>query len=231
MFISKVTLYSNEVDQMRHFYVHELGFPLIESSEDAFSIKAGCSELEIRKSHSDEEPFYHFAFNIPQNKFKEAKTWAKSKVTLHKEDDEDEVYFEHSDAYSLYFSDPSHNIVEFIARNSSAASEENFSVQSVINISEINITTNDVMSAGKGLNQFGVPVRYEESVKEDGLNFMGEYEEGAFLLLGPRGRRWIFSDKKAEVYPLSITINQVKNIEIDSKGEIRFTDCRDIPTA
>ncbi|MGG3001887.1 hypothetical protein ABEO93_06660 [Bacillus atrophaeus] len=60
---------------------------------------------------------------------------------------------------------------------------------------------------------------------------MGEYEEGAFLLLGPKGRRWIFSDKKAEVYPLSITINHMKNIEIDSKGEIRFTDCRDIPTA
>ncbi|GED01792.1 hypothetical protein BAT02nite_14360 [Bacillus atrophaeus] len=68
MLISKVTLYSNEVDQMRHFYVHELGFTLIESSEDAFSIKAGCSELEIRKSHSDEDPFYHFAFNIKKPK-------------------------------------------------------------------------------------------------------------------------------------------------------------------
>ncbi|MBE1556749.1 hypothetical protein [Sporosarcina limicola] len=49
---------------------------------------------------------------------------------------------------------------------------------------------------------------------------MGEKEDGAFLLLGPRKRRWYFSDREAEIFPLSIKINNQKNIELDEKGKI-----------
>ncbi|MFY0783279.1 VOC family protein [Peribacillus simplex] len=220
MIINKVTLYSHALNDMRNFYVNELGFELLSHTDDGFEIKAGDSVLEIKKYHLQEKPFYHFAMNIPTNLFTSAKAWAKSKVELTREDEVDEVYFSYSNAHAFYFSDPSGNIVEFISRYSvSPKSEaESFSAQNVLCISEINITTNEVRTLGNQLVSFGVPVRKAETISEDGLNFMGEHEAGSFLLLGPSKRRWIFSDRESEIFPLSIVVNQQLEISLDGEG-------------
>ncbi|MBY8911984.1 VOC family protein [Bacillus sp. YC2] len=223
MLINKVMLYSDALEETKRFYVQKLGLSLIESTGDSFTIKAGESELMFRLADSQSHPFYHFAFNIPNNHFREAKAWAKSKVAFHTEDGEDEVYFPHINARSFYFSDPSHNLVEFIARDSSPASEESFSIQSVLNIGEINVTAAEVVSTGETLQRFGIPVRKHAPLTEDGFHFMGDYKDGAFLLLGPRGRRWIFSDQHAEFHPLSITVNGTTHIEADGEGGIDIT--------
>ncbi|WHY97035.1 VOC family protein [Peribacillus simplex] len=220
MIINKVTLYSHAWDEMRNFYVDVLGFELLSQTDDVFEMKAGESVLEIKRYHQKEKPFYHFAMNIPTNLFTSAKEWAKSKVELTREDDDDEVYFSYSDAHAFYFLDPSGNIVEFISRHSVSPKSEakSFSAQNVLCISEINITTDEVRALGNQLISNGVPVRNGEAISEDGLNFMGEHEAGSFLLLGPRKRRWIFSNKESEIYPLSIVINQQLDISMDGKG-------------
>jgi catechol 2,3-dioxygenase-like lactoylglutathione lyase family enzyme len=224
MLINKVTLYSQNLDEMKDFYVNQLGFNLLDSNENSFEIIVGDSVLEIKKYHLEEKPFYHFAINIPSNLFKEAKEWAKTRATLIKEEGEDEVYFSFLNADSFYFLDPSANIVEFISRYSvSPKCEENtFSAQKALNISEINITTNDVISVGNQLIDFGIPERDGDSIEGEGLNFMGENEDGAYLLLGPRKRRWFFSDKESEIFPLTIQIDNYKNIVLDEKGKITF---------
>lgn len=51
---------------------------------------------------------------------------------------------------------------------------------------------------------------------------MGEREEGSFLLLRHRKRRWIFSDKESEIYPLRVQINGVKNIVLDNDGNVNL---------
>lgn len=78
---------------MRNFYVDVLGFELLSQTDEGFEIKAGESMLEIKKYHHKEKPFYHFAMNIPANLFTSAKAWAKSKVELTREEDDDEVKF------------------------------------------------------------------------------------------------------------------------------------------
>ncbi|MBT2574961.1 VOC family protein [Bacillus sp. ISL-51] len=223
MLINKVTLYSDALEKTKRFYVRELGFTLIESTDDSFTIKAGDSELEFRRTDSQSHPFYHFAFNVPNNQFHEAKAWAKGKVAFQTEVGEDEVYFPHINARSFYFSDPSQNLVEFIARDSSPASEESFSIESVLNIGEINVTAAEVVSTGETLQRFGIPVRNDAPLAKDGFHFMGDYKDGAFLLLGPRGRRWIFSEQHAEFHPLSITVNGTTHIEADGEGGIDIT--------
>ena len=35
-----------------------------------------------------------------------------------------------------------------------------------------------------------------KEIQLDGLNFLGNYEDGANILLGPSERLWYFSDKK-----------------------------------
>ncbi|WP_430786594.1 VOC family protein [Virgibacillus flavescens] len=208
MIISRVSLYTNYLNQLKEFYIDHLGFIELTSDEKSFKIKIGQSVLEFIQNDDLEKPFYHFAFNIPTDIVDSAKEWAKSKVALTTEEDEDEVYFTNSKAQSFYFLDPAGNIVEFISRKevSPASEAPHFTTDHLLNISEINLTTNNVISIGNQLINFGIPARDNESLDSDFLNFMGEKEDGAFLLLGPKGRRWIFSDADSEVFPLSIHI-------------------------
>ncbi|WP_410983173.1 glyoxalase [Bacillus cereus] len=221
MLINKVILYSNTLEEMRRFYNNSLSFQLIHSDEASFSIQVGESELEFCKSHSNTKPFYHFAFNIPSNQFAEAKEWAKKKVVLNVEDGADEVYFSRSNAHSFYFMDPAGNIVEFISRHTTPSeSNEPFSIDSILNVSEMSLTTDEVLKVGNQLIEYGIPVRDGEELS-DGFQFMGE--NGIYLLLGPSGRRWFFSDLDAEVHPLMIEIDNKKQIEINRQGECNIS--------
>jgi catechol 2,3-dioxygenase-like lactoylglutathione lyase family enzyme len=224
LIINKVTLYSHALNDMRTFYVNELGFELLADTQDGFEIKVGDSVLEIKKYLHEEKPYYHFAMNIPTNLFLAAKEWAKSKVELTREDDEDEVYFSFSDAHAFYFLDPSGNIVEFISRYAVSPKSEavSFSAQNVLCISEINITTDEVRVLGNQLMGLGIPARKDEPIREDGLNFIGEHEAGSFLLLGPRKRRWIFSKRESEIFPLSIVIDEQITISVDGEGYMKW---------
>lgn len=220
MEINKVTIQTSKLKESEDFYHRVLGLQLINSNENKFTIKVGSSLLEFLETNKEINPFYHFAFNIPANQFQEAKFWAQSKVSLTVENGEDEVYFEFLDAHSFYFVDPSGNIVEFISRHSvSVQSNEVFSENSILNISEINITTKEVISVGNRLIASGTYVRDGKELTES-LNFMGS--NGSFLLLGPPNRKWLFSDKQSECFPVVITINQEKVIEVDDNGEVEI---------
>ncbi|MGE7879247.1 VOC family protein [Peribacillus muralis] len=223
MKINKVTLYSHSLDEMLKFYVDELGFELRAQTNASFEITIGDSVLEVKDYHPQEKPYYHFAINIPTNLFTSAKKWAKSKVELMKEDGEDEVYFTLSDAHSFYFSDPSGNIVEFISRYavSPKSPSKTFSVQESLCISEINLTTDKVGFIGNKLNSLGLPVRKAEAISEGRLNFIGQHEAGSFLLLGPRKRRWFFSNRVSETFPLSIVIDDQLIISLNREGEMK----------
>ncbi|MFC4560140.1 VOC family protein [Virgibacillus kekensis] len=221
MFINKVSLYSNRLRETKDFYTETLGLELLGSEESSFRIKVGESVLEFIESKQKIEPFYHFAFNIPDNVFNEAKEWTRSRVNLNEDEGDDEAHFEFLNSRAFYFNDPSGNIAEFIARRNNQSPAKEFSVDSIMNISEINLTVKDVKSAANQLVKFGIPVRENESVEENSLNFMGEAEDAAFLLLGPEGRRWIFSEKYSEVHPVSIQVDNQKLIKLDN-GELKL---------
>ena len=223
MIINKVTLYSHVLDEMRDFYVGELGFELHSLTDDGFAIKVGESVLEMKSYHLQDKPFYHFAINIPTNLFTSAKKWAKSKVELMKEDGVDEVHFSLSHAHAFYFLDPSGNIVEFISRYavSPESQSKTFCARESLCISEINLTTDEVGDIGNTLMGLGLPVRKDESINEGRLNFIGQHEEGSFLLLGPRNRRWFFSDRVSESFPLSVVIDDQLTISLDDEGKMK----------
>ncbi len=102
MQINNITLYSCALEETKHFYERVFGFSLIEASGDSFTIKAGESELEFRRTDSQSHPNYHFAFNIPNNRFDEVKAWIKDKVVFQTEDGEGEVYFSYKGAFLLF---------------------------------------------------------------------------------------------------------------------------------
>ncbi len=58
-----------------------------------------------------------FAFNIPENQFREAKAWLASRVEIARPNGSDEIFYDDWNAHAVYFPDPGGNLVEFIARH------------------------------------------------------------------------------------------------------------------
>ncbi|WP_047986573.1 VOC family protein [Ornithinibacillus californiensis] len=222
MEITSVILHTASLKEMRDFYIETLEFPLIKESEVSFRIAVGSSELEFTSESVRGTPYYHFAINIPSNKFHEAQSWAKEKVKLSTEDGDDEAHFSFMDAYAFYFNDPSGNIVEFIARSTSVEEKEPFSINQVINISEIGLTLEDAISVGNEMIANGIEERFNQPLSSTSLNFMGDKEKGIFIILNQPGRRWIFSDKLSTVYPLEITTSEHHRIRVDSNNHFKI---------
>ena len=220
MEIKSLTLQTDHLQSMKEFYINKLGFLLIAEDEESFQIQTGTSVLEFTKRNIGSKPFYHFAFNIPANQFNEAKFWLKNKVQLLTEDGEDEVNFSHLPAQAIYFEDPSGNIVEFIARfNINEERSEPFTINSILNISEIGLIVDDVIKAGEKLKKAHIFQRDHKPLNEKFLNFMGVRELGIFILLAHPGRRWLFSDKYSTIFPLEMTVENGRKLIVNNEGE------------
>lgn len=221
MYIKKATLITKQLKEMQKFYSERLGFQLISNSDTSFEVQIGTSILMFTQSDNMEETQYHFAFNIPSNQFKQAKQWVQTKVKLLEECGVDEIYFEKSHAHACYFLDPSENVVELIAHDVSPASvEEHFTSDLLLNIAEMNITTDDVYHVGEVLKQLGIPVRHSHQLDKNSLNFIGEHQDGTFLLLGPSERTWYFSSKKAIVSPVTLELSNHLKLILDRNGQL-----------
>lgn len=209
----KVTLYTNKLDEVKGFYEYQLGFRIVEEDESSFMLAIGESQLIFRESNRP--AFYHFAFNIPGNQFTLAKGWASSRVELNRQEGMDEIYYANFDADAFYFEDPAGNIVEFIGRRNTDKMG-NFTVDSLLNISEVSITTPHVAEVGKHIEDMGIPVRGNKGIDPDSLNFLGQ--GAAFILLVAPKRTWYFSKRKSEVHPVSIELTDGRQIDIDEEG-------------
>jgi catechol-2,3-dioxygenase len=204
--INKIDLYIHNFNETIMFYKETLSFTCLSKNEYSATFQIGNSQLVLHKEQ-DESYFYHFAFNIPSNMFQKAKSWLAEKVSFLTEDGKDQVHFnQRTQAYACYFEDPSGNIVEFIARTetSSASFDAEFSSKHVLSISEINLSTDHVTDYAHKMRKMGIHVRDESPLSLTSLNFMGEYEDGAFILLGPLNRRWFFSSKLSIYSPIII---------------------------
>lgn len=219
MKINKVTLYAHDLTRMDNFYCMKLGFKRLERSSTSLEIQIGDSILAFELAHPEEQKQYHFAFNTPSNLFYEAKEWIRQYSPLLTDNGQDEVYFESINAHSLYFYDPEENVVEFIARSINPEVQAvEFTAETILSIGEINLTTDNILNIGGELILRGIPVRGNERLVESSLNFMGESEDDAYLLLGPAKRNWYFSTKEAVVSRVKIDVNNQHQLIIDENG-------------
>lgn len=99
-------------------------------------------------------------------------------------------------------------------------SSSSFSVEHVLNIGEINLTTDDILMVARKLKNFDIKSIENKDIQPDVLNFLGNYEDGANILLGPSERLWYFSSKKAIVSPICIEINEAVQLNMDEKGQL-----------
>ncbi|WP_141905123.1 VOC family protein [Lysinibacillus sp. Y5S-8] len=228
MKITKVQLFVHDLQKMQKFYSDQLGFALLENTGDYFTIAVGESRLTFEKAPTSIQKQYHIALNIPRNLFYQAKIWAKERVGLLTSEGQDEVYFDFLKAYSCYFYDPEGNILEFIARQEVNPEQDTayFSMEQVLQIGEINVTTDDILAAARKLNEHAIKPINDQKIQLDALNFLGNYEDGANILLGPSERLWYFSDKKAVISPICIEINDTLQLFVDEKGQLTISQKR-----
>lgn len=214
--IKSAKLYTNNIKALRRFYVNMLELDLTESTAEQFTVRIGESHLTFKQT--DKPAFYHFAINIPGNQFSMMKYWITDRITLNREESRDEVYFPSFDADSMYFEDPVGNIVELIGRRKRDLFGD-LTKESFLNISEIGMATPYVGEVGDELQDLGIPLRNGTEVEPNELNFLGRGDN--FIVLVPPGRRWYFSKKVSEVYPLELTWNNT-HIKLDKEGKLAF---------
>lgn len=178
MKITELELFTPNLEEQTSFYSEVLEFSIVESSSDSVSFKVGASVLKL--TYREKTTPYHYAINIPANKEKEALEWLKQRVEVLTFEGNEIQYFDFWDAKAIYFYDKDKNIGEFIARRTlKNDSTEPFDVNSLVEISEIGIPTNDIARDYESIkNKSGLPIfsgsleRFASVGDENGLFIM-----------------------------------------------------------
>ncbi|MBS1551207.1 MAG: hypothetical protein JST15_03945 [Bacteroidetes bacterium] len=205
MQIKEIILQTHLINELKNFYGNVLDLNIKEESPESFSFNTGDSLVRFEKSAGDVKPFYHFAFNIPENSLSSAKKWLKPRTLLIKSPDDgtDEFDFQSWNAHSVFFYDPAGNILEFIARhNLKNGTDGEFTERNILNISEIGVPVKSVSEFSGLLNDtYGIPYF---SGDNDTFSAMGN-NNGLFIIVN-KGRKWYPDCPEAEIFPLSIKI-------------------------
>lgn len=215
MIIKGLELFTDKIDELKKFYTQTLELKLIKEDISSFTVNCGETLLTFSISPELRKPFYHFAFNIPCNKFSEAKVRISAKQYLISLNGEDEFDFRSWNAHSIYFYDPAGNIVELIARhNLNNSSSEEFSGKSILSVSEIGLPVCNVKEFYDEISRkFNIPI-FSGDKKE--FCAAGN-DEGLFIIVN-KGRKWFPDCGAAEIFPVVINIlsEKVKEIEFEN---------------
>ncbi|HLP21901.1 MAG TPA: hypothetical protein VK174_16420 [Chitinophagales bacterium] len=203
MNIEKLILYTNDLPGTRKFYKEKMALN-VNATGNELSIDAGATQL-IFKHIDAEKPVYHFAFNIPANKIKEALEWCHQQnlQTICYEDME-VVDFPNWNAQSLYFLDSNGNILEFIARRDlNNNSTMPFNADQILCVSEIGIVTTSVPHfCGQLIYNYGVKY-YDKQSPLPNFSVIGN--ANGLLIVVPPKRPWFPTKITSALYPMEVT--------------------------
>jgi catechol-2,3-dioxygenase len=189
MRIYELRLEADNLVTQRDFYHGMLNMSVLAASPAELTLQVGSTRLTFTHAAHGAQPRAHFDFNVPPQRFAEAKAWLAARTPLIADHHGlDEFAFNNWDARAVYFRDPAGNIVEFIAREGlPPAPPEAFSAASMLCVSEVGMATADVPATARMLAaQLGIAV-YRGSAS-DTFTALGD-EHGLFIIV-QRGREW-----------------------------------------
>lgn len=217
MKISTLKLYSANIREQKHFYLHTMAFPLLREWEDGFTVSIGGTRLSFL--HRPDAKPYHFAINIPSNQENEALAWLQQRVEILPFEGEWLVDFPNWNAKAIYFYDADQNIVEFIARkNLQADSEARFSPESLMEVSEIGTPVKNIEAVFHFLNHhFSLEKYYGDF---DIFGAIGD-ENGLFIVINNDKKDWFpVGDKAYDVdYEIVFSVDGQENKLTFTKGQ------------
>ena len=193
MEILRLKIFSKNIEKQGLFYQEKLGLPLLKKTSQAIHFQIGNSILEIQeKLHATP---YHFAINIPSNQEDQALNWLKERVAILKDVDAEIQDFDFWNAKAIYFYDADNNIVEFIARKNLAnSSDKAFSIDSLLEISEIGVPTNNIEQVYQQINTLTDLEIYDGNLER--FCAIGD-EHGLFIAINKNVKDWFPTNDKA----------------------------------
>jgi len=201
MRISELELGTHRFEEMKDFYSNVLGFKLVTSHDGLFKVQTGSSALTFR-GESDVQPFYHFAFNIPENLLSESMRWLAERGVEFLSTEDGEIEVDQGpkwNAHSCYFHDPAGNIVEFIARHDLKYTASEFTVDEVLYISEIRLPVTDVESVVEELH---LTCGVEVWRSENNPRFVAVGDNKGMVIVVDHKRPWFPSHELPVVSPI-----------------------------
>jgi catechol-2,3-dioxygenase len=189
MKITYLELPAKDLFAQKDYYANMLGLPVSESDVE-LKVQVGETELIFTQANSDFDGAYHFAFNIPENQFHIAKEWISNRAPLLKDiEGNDEFISESWNSKSVYFKDSAENVLEFIARhNLNNAVQGDFGGNQILNISEIGLPSENVISFADGLcAQLGLSV-FKQDPNE---NFTPIGDDDGLFIIPIKDRIWM----------------------------------------
>jgi len=201
--------------ELREFYHRLLGLRMIDDLADRISFAAGETVVTFLPAAPNEgQPFYHFAFNIPENKIEAAWNWQKERTPLlpiparlrDAKYPDDVVNYAHWNAHSIFFFDPAGNVVEYIARHDLENSAPGgFGPADILYASEIAFVSDDVLNLASQFKDLAGMGQYRGGDE----NFTALGDEQGLLLVMKRGRVISFDapEKKAvSIFPTTARV-------------------------
>jgi len=207
MIIQELRLMTNRLQEQSDFYHHLLGFPLLTADADEVALQVGSSRLVFSAGAAPIPAPYHFAFNLPEEQFAEAKAWLAARAPLLADaSGADEFDFRAWNAHAIYFADRDGNIGEFIARHDLPSPPTRpFSAASLLSISEIGLAVDDVLHFVERLQtSLHLPVYRQHPTP----TFTPMGDDRGLLIVVKDGRRWFPEERvAAHAAPLTVVVS------------------------
>ena len=206
MHFTHLELLTHNLSEQREFYGGVLGLPIVEATQTAFTVQIGTSALTFCEAPANWNGVYHFAFNIPPNRYADAKTWLSERVPLITDaEGNSEIFFPYWNAHAVYFYDKGGHIAELIARHTlSLSSDQPFSAESLLNISEIGIVTENVPQTVQNFQERAGLSVYRGEINPE---FVAVGDENGLFIVARHGRTWFLTDTVAEPAPITLVYN------------------------
>jgi catechol 2,3-dioxygenase-like lactoylglutathione lyase family enzyme len=210
MHIRQIHLLTNDIEGTRQFYTEKLDAQADGINETSISFLMGSTRLLFTLAQ-EPEPYYHIAFDIPNNQLEEALDWTSKRVSILPVSDNSRVAdYPRWDARSFYFYDNNGNILEFICRYEvPTQSLEQFSGSSILYASEVGIAVENVAAFSDQLiEQYGVELFKKQPRLQ---NFAAVGTDTGLFIISALNRNWYPVDKKALPFPTKVIF------EVDGK--------------
>jgi catechol-2,3-dioxygenase len=216
--ILQLRLQTHRLAEVRAFYRDTLHFPVREESAGSVTFQAGATSLTfIRAPDEESRPFYHFAFNIPENKLSLAQAWLAERTPLVTRATGPVFHFPGWNAHAIYFYDPAGNIGELIARHDLPNARSGpFTIDDILYASEIGLVVKDVPAATRALKaQLGL-----SPYRPGSAEFAPVGDEHRLLIVVREGRLWFGAEngKPAAIFPTEATLHGGKSNRSELEG-------------
>ncbi|MBE99534.1 hypothetical protein [Flavobacterium coralii] len=207
MKILELELLSDNLIQTEAFYKRVLRLqPYLKQDNKRLYYQVGYTKL-IFSNSDNVQPVYHFAIDVPNNRFTEALQAVKQLVNILPVQGNDVADFTNWDAHSFYFYDNNGNIVELITRYANRSYDNAaFSAASYISISEIGLVAPKVPTfADLLILKFGVP-DFHRQPRGEKFTVLGD-DDGLFII-AESGREWFPVHDKAHTFRIRVVFMQ-----------------------